>query len=235
MTETKLLQSSAFRKALSNPLYKIYTANNDIDYAINREASLGVAISITPSLRLYIRNIKIISVSTNISNKVQTKAAQFIQQAKATYLDLIVARDFNSNINQPNQSKVVPIITHFYQFEDNWIQFAKQIRENLRSFPISNLVVNNREFLNHYTNIWYSIVKQAAKNNILSSTTELKVFHIHSFKAAQLHRRLKVANKTLAIFKSVYPLLMPEYIISQINKELKTLSDLTGILTLLVT
>ncbi|CAG8638110.1 2461_t:CDS:2 [Dentiscutata erythropus] len=46
---------------------------------------------------------------------------------------------------------------------------------------------------------------------------------------------LKVANKTLAIFKSVYPPLMPEYIVSQINKELKTLSDLTGISTLPVT
>ncbi|CAG8638305.1 17853_t:CDS:2, partial [Dentiscutata erythropus] len=45
----------------------------------------------------------------------------------------------------------------------------------------------------------------------------------------QLHRGLKVANKTLAIFKLVHPLLVPEYIVPQINKELKILSDLTGI------
>ncbi|CAG8712619.1 16032_t:CDS:2 [Dentiscutata erythropus] len=150
MTETKLPQSTASRKTLSNPLYKIYTANNDVDHAVNRKASLGVAI------------------------------------------------------------------------EDDWMQFAKQIRENLKSFPIPSLSINNRKSLNRYTNIWYSIVKQAAKDNILSAIIAPKVFHAHSFKTTQLHRELKVANKTLALFKSIHPPLTPDYIISQINKELKT-------------
>ncbi|CAG8718663.1 1472_t:CDS:2 [Dentiscutata erythropus] len=81
---------------------------------------------------------------------------------------------------------------------------------------------------------WYmlsTLMKQAAKDNILSAITALKVFHAHSFKTTQLYRGLKVANKTLALFKSIHPPLTPDYIISQINKKLKTLSDLTGIPT----
>ncbi|CAG8609568.1 8918_t:CDS:2, partial [Dentiscutata erythropus] len=178
MTETKLLQFTASRKTLSNPLYEIYTANNDVDYAVNREASLDA------------------DYTTRSDHKI--------------------------------------LLTEWYMLstlKDDWTQFTKQIRENLKSSPISSLSINDRKSLNRYTNIWYSIVKQAAKDNIPSTITAPKVFHAHSFKATQLHRGLKVANKTLALFKSIHPPLTPDYTISQINKKLKTLSDLTGIPT----
>ncbi|CAG8669502.1 4906_t:CDS:2 [Dentiscutata erythropus] len=195
MTETKLPQSTASRKALSNSLYKIYTANNDVDLVVNREASLGVAISIVLSFRHILETLKQFQAS-------QTEVAQFIQQAKATHLNLIVAGDFNSNINRPNQSRVASIITHLHQFG---------MISLLELHDITKPIWEQNMIKSQIDNIWMNleialafepfIVKQAAKDNIPFATTAPKVFHAHSFKATQLHRGLKVANKALANFQ----------------------------------
>src|ERR1041384_831582 len=52
--ETKLAASSNNPIALTNPLYKIYTANCDQANANIRESSKGVAIALKPTLQPYI-------------------------------------------------------------------------------------------------------------------------------------------------------------------------------------
>jgi len=58
MTETKLPESTTPRSSLSNPLYTIFTANNDNSTGTIREASLGTAIAVHSSIQPYIHTIK---------------------------------------------------------------------------------------------------------------------------------------------------------------------------------
>ncbi|CAG8829538.1 37885_t:CDS:1, partial [Gigaspora margarita] len=58
MTETKLPESTTPRSSLTNPLYTIFTANNNGSTGTIREASLGTAIAIHLSIQPYIHKIK---------------------------------------------------------------------------------------------------------------------------------------------------------------------------------
>src|SRR5260364_84400 len=58
ITETKLPESTTPRSSFTNPLYTIFTANNDTSTGTVREASLGTAIAVHPSIQPYIHTIK---------------------------------------------------------------------------------------------------------------------------------------------------------------------------------
>ncbi|CAG8718672.1 1473_t:CDS:2, partial [Dentiscutata erythropus] len=82
MTETKLPQSTASRKTLSNPLYKIYTANNDVNHATilnNPRLAINDRLPIPSQTTTTLIAIYILLAPTNTSNKAQAEAAQYIQ------------------------------------------------------------------------------------------------------------------------------------------------------------
>jgi len=57
MTETKIAESEYSKLILSNPYYKIYTANCNSTTAIKQESSMGTAIAVLNPLQPYIHNI----------------------------------------------------------------------------------------------------------------------------------------------------------------------------------
>ncbi|CAG8778212.1 29622_t:CDS:2 [Gigaspora margarita] len=115
MTETKWPESSTPHISLTNPLYKIYTANCDTETAIQRESSMGIALVLHPELQPYIHNIdkvpgmaimidlylpqnhktRIISVYlpssvSKYSNHAQKSIMNWIQNAHLRQFDIIV-------------------------------------------------------------------------------------------------------------------------------------------------
>lgn len=123
MTETKLATSDTTNLSLTNPLYLIYTSNCNTQTAKKRESSLGTAIGLQLFLQPYIYDIwnlfntailidfflpyhnrtRIISIyllSNNqpLSHETQTTISDWIKQAKATSMKIIVLWDFNDNI-----------------------------------------------------------------------------------------------------------------------------------------
>ncbi|CAG8841416.1 33765_t:CDS:2, partial [Gigaspora margarita] len=57
IAETKWPESTTLYISLTNPFYKIYTANCDTETAIQREASMGTALALHSNLQPYIHSI----------------------------------------------------------------------------------------------------------------------------------------------------------------------------------
>ncbi|CAG8791391.1 44212_t:CDS:2, partial [Gigaspora margarita] len=241
-------------RVLCNP-ESIYNFNhrdkNSSKFCKNkRETSLGTALMLAPQLQQYIHNIdkipgmgvlvdlflpcntKVRIISTYIpsndkelSQNIQEKVLEWVQQARRKNMLVIMMGDFNDNITRKKSKNQTPLLGNLLK---------NNVLSSLNFFAITDMTWRRNQSASQIDDIWISAevihefikpelweTNGAAKKHIKEVRICSKEYYAFTMKVTILYNALKKVNGIYKFCKKLPIPLLYEECTMQINKELE--------------